>query len=347
MPIVRECRRKDVSLTIVNTGQHYDYEMSRVFFDKLGLPEPQFDLGVGSGTHAQQTGSVMVATETTLLKIKPDICIVPGDTNSAIGSCLASVKLKIPVAHLEAGLRSHEEFMAEEINRKVIDHSSRYLFAPTRNAVDNLEREGIPSDKITLTGDTMYDLYLSEKPLIDASELPDDRLRSGNYVLMTLHRQENTEDAIALIRALEAVTAQKINAVLPVHPRTAALIEREGLSKRIGEQSDVIMTPPLPYHQLMRTMRDASAVLTDSGGVQKEAFMSKVPCITLRPSTEWTETVSTGGNILVSEIDAELLKDTIKHVLQDRQRIINNISKAGSLFGDGKAAERSIRSLLA
>ena len=326
-PICRAMERaKDVILhLIVHTGQHYDYEMSQVFFDELGLKAPDYHLGVGSGTHGYQTGEMLKRIEEVLMQEKPDLVMVYGDTNSTLAGALASSKLHIPLAHVEAGLRSFNRKMPEEINRILTDHVSDFLFCPTQNAVEHLRREGFtgilnggkllpldcnPSDfphhspLVVNTGDVMYDallLYteLAEKRVWILEKL---NLKPKAYALATIHRAENTDNPErlgAILEGLERIAREGLPVLLPLHPRTRKQLREADLHPK-----DVRALEHVSYLDMLILEKNARVILTDSGGVQKEAFFFRVPCVTLRGETEWVETVEAGWNTLVG-CDAE------------------------------------------
>jgi len=342
VPVIRECLTRGLNLTTVNTGQHYDFEMSKVFIEQLSLPDPHFSLGVGSGSHAQQTAKIMTKIEKLVVELRPSVCVVPGDTNSAIGTALGAVKAKIPVAHLEAGLRSREEFMPEEINRRLIDHCSQVLFAPTKNAVTNLSSEGIERNKIFLTGDTMYDLFLSESSKILNAKLPEVPIKKGKYLVMTLHREQNTSTPETLREILSAIKEFGATTVFPIHPRTKNVLRKSGLLKATNHIENLILIDPLPYHSMMRLIKDSEFVITDSGGIQKEAFMAATPCLTLRESTEWVETIKLGANVLVSSVDCRSVVRVMKYLSSNRKNIIHRINRSGQPYGNGKAAKKVV-----
>ena len=285
---------------LVHTGQHYDDNMSRVFFEELEIPEPDYHLGVGSGTHGAQTGRMLEAIEQVLLEEKPDWVLVYGDTNSTLAGALAAVKLHIPVAHVEAGLRSFNRRMPEEINRVLTDHASDLLFAPTEAAVANLRREGIPEERIHCVGDVMYDaaLYYGMKAERESRILERLSLTRKGYILATVHRAENTDDHARLRAILQALSeaAQEVGVVFPVHPRTRKAMERYGLTDLVRP---LIVIDPVGYLDMVMLEKNARLIVTDSGGVQKEAFFYRVPCVTLREETEWEELVELGWNRLV------------------------------------------------
>ncbi|MFB3883675.1 MAG: non-hydrolyzing UDP-N-acetylglucosamine 2-epimerase [Thermodesulfobacteriota bacterium] len=329
----------------VHTGQHYDYLMDRVFFEELKLPDPNYNLEVGSGSHAKQTGLMLERIEAVLQKEKPEICVVHGDTNSTLAGALAAAKLNIPVAHVEAGLRSYRRSMPEEINRLLTDHLSTILFCPTAQAVKNLSKEGIRSGKtktVKKVGDVMYDsiLYYSEIAENRSTILEDlgfSNLQSAiynpQYYLATLHRAENTDDPKKLKSILTALIeiGKNIPVILPLHPRTRKMMETFRLPKRSKE---IHLIEPLPYLDMLKLERNAKAILTDSGGVQKEAYWFRVPCFTLRDETEWVETVQSGWNVLVGSRKEKIVKE----VRCGWSRGIRP-GRTGR-FGDGRASKR-------
>lgn len=318
---------------LVHTGQHYDFELSEVFFRELALRPPDVNLGVGSGPQGWQTGQILIRLEPFLLRIKPDLVVVYGDTNSTLAGALAAAKLHIPVAHVEAGLRSFNRAMPEEINRVVADHLSTLLFAPTRAAVQNLHREGI-RDKVYLDGDVMADVLLKSLPRVEAKEeqvLGELRLASRAYALATVHRAENTDTPGRLrgiVTALEAL-AETLPVVLPLHPRTREALERLGLAFR-----RVRILPPVSYFQMLTLEKNARLILTDSGGVQKEAYLLGVPCVTLRGETEWVETIRDGWNVLVGA-DPERILSAARKALSNPPTVPRKED-----YGGGQAAHR-------
>jgi len=281
---------------IIHTGQHYDANMSEVFFQELEIPAPAFHLGIGSGSHGAQTGRMLEAIEAVIGEERPDAVLVYGDTNSTLAAALAASKLHVPVAHVEAGLRSFNRRMPEEINRVVADHVSTFLFCPTRLATENLRKEGV-IDGVENVGDVMYDGMLHYRARADESALERAGVERGSYVLATIHRAENTDDPARLAAVLEALgiaAAALGRVVLALHPRTRARL----LSESIAVPQGVHVIDPAPYLQMIALLANARAVMTDSGGVQKEAFFLEVPCITMREETEWLETTDCGANRL-------------------------------------------------
>lgn len=295
--VSRELRKNHEEI-LIHTGQHYDYEMNKIFFEELCIPEPDYYLGVGSGLHGYQTGEMLKKIEEILVNEKPDLVLTYGDTNSTMAGALAASKLGIKSAHVESGLRSFDRSMPEEINRILTDHCSDYLFCPTQNAVDNLKREGI-TQNVHLTGDVMVDSLLFNKSIAEtrSSILNDLKLKSKDYLVATIHRASNTDNKENLQNIVEAFQELDREIVFPVHPRTVKLLKSYGLYDKLN--SSVIITEPLGFLDFVKLMNHARMILTDSGGVQKEAYILTVPCITLRENTEWIETVEDGWNILV------------------------------------------------
>jgi UDP-GlcNAc3NAcA epimerase len=294
-----------LSSRLVHTGQHYDFEMSRVFFDELGLQAPDYNLGIGSSAHGAQTGRMLEAIDSVLVADRPDVVLVYGDTNSTLAGALAAAKLHIPVAHVEAGLRSFNRRMPEELNRVVTDHLSRWLFCPTETAVANLKQEGILQGVETV-GDVMYELVVRYGA---AETMPtgweDLGLRVGGFVLATIHRAENTDDPARLRAIFEGLSELAVESpvVLPLHPRTMKLLP--ALNLRPSPRLHVVS--PLSYRNMIAAQGSAALIVTDSGGVQKEAFWLGVPCVTARDETEWLETLQDDRNILAGADRAALL----------------------------------------
>ena len=287
--------RQDVREVLVHTGQHYDGNMSQVFFDELEIPRPDYNLGIGSGGHGVQTGAMLAGIEEILLKEKPDRVLVYGDTNSTLAGALAAAKLHIPVAHVEAGLRSFNRRMPEEINRVLTDHVADLLFCPSTTAVKNLAAEGVRSG-VHLTGDVMYEALMHAVAL---SQEKSDILKRlgvapGEYALATIHRAENTDDPERLARLMAALqeVSCKMPVIFPVHPRT------RGKLGPLAADGDLRLLDPQGYLDMVRLEAGAAVILTDSGGIQKEAYWLRVPCVTLRDETEWVETVAQGWNVL-------------------------------------------------
>ncbi|MBM3732439.1 MAG: UDP-N-acetylglucosamine 2-epimerase (non-hydrolyzing) [Acidimicrobiia bacterium] len=291
---------------LVHTGQHYDAGMSEVFFRDLGMPEPDHNLGVGSGSHAEQTAGVMVAYEKLCLRERPDWTVVVGDVNSTMAATIAAKKLLIPVAHLEAGLRSFDRTMPEEINRLVTDALADLLWTPSPDADANLRREGVAPDKIVRVGNIMLDAFESHRSRIEAAKIPD-RLgvRPGGYAVVTLHRPSNVDgrDSLATIVEVLRAIARDLAVVFPLHPRTRKQLEAFGLLERLAADPRVVLAEPMGYVEFMSLVRGAACAITDSGGVQEETTYLGMPCLTLRTTTERPITVSEGTNRLVTVAD--------------------------------------------
>ncbi len=326
-----------VEEVLVHTGQHYDEQMSGVFFSELGMSPPACNLEVGSGTQGAQTGRMLEAIEQVLLEQRPDWVLVFGDTNSTLAGALAAAKLHVRVAHVEAGLRSFNRSMPEEVNRVLTDHASELLFAPTEAAVENLCREGLPPERVHLVGDVMYDaaLFYAEVAA-QRSDLP---ARLGllevDYILATVHRAENTDNAARLRAIFEGLrrVAREYAVVVPLHPRTRGALARTGEGPKLTE--GLLLTDPLGYLDMVSMESHARVIATDSGGVQKEAYFYGVPCVTLREETEWVELVTTGWNRLTPPVSAEGVAEAILEAVGTRGRV-------GALYGQGNAAERTV-----
>ncbi len=322
---------------LLHTGQHYDAQMSDVFFDELELPAPEWNLGIGSGPHGQQTGRMLEAIEEVLTTTRPDWVLVYGDTNSTLAGALAAAKLHIPVAHVEAGLRSFNRAMPEEINRIVTDHVASLLFAPTPTAMAHLAREGVPAERCHLVGDVMYDsvLHLAPRAAERSALLAREALRPGSYVLATIHRAENTDSPERLGHILGGLAAVASDApvVLPLHPRTRAILSAQSALRKLA--ADIRVIDPVGYLDMLALEQGARVVVTDSGGVQKEAFFQRVPCLTLRDETEWTELVEAGWNQVVPPVSADAIAAAIRATLA-RPR---PAEPTHSLYGGGAAGE--------
>ena len=323
--------RKGFNEVLIHTGQHYDYEMNKVFFDELNIPEPDYHLGVGSGSHGEQTGVMLKRTEEVLINEAPDVVLVFGDTNTTLAGALAASKLHIKVGHVEAGLRSFDKKMPEEINRVLTDHCSDLLFCPTKTAVENLKREGI-SNGVHLTGDVMVDalkenIEIAEKKARILDELS---LKPKKYYLATLHRAETTDNFERLKNIVDAFCEIE-NLILPCHPRTEKYLKQFNLWDKLTKKIKVMK--PVGYLDMLMLEKKAKKILTDSGGVQKEAYIFKMPCITLRENTEWVETVEDGWNVLTGAS-----KDKIVEMAND----FEPKGKQRDVFGDGKASEKIV-----
>lgn len=328
-PVSEALRDAGIDEVLVHTGQHFDERMSSVFFEELDLPTPKVNLDVHGGNHGEQTGRMMLAVEPVMIDHRPDVVLVYGDTNSTLAGALVAAKLHIPVAHVEAGLRSHDRTMPEEINRIVTDHVSTLLLAPTQLAIANLAVEGMSGSSVVWTGDVMYDAALRAVKRNASRPVMEDQ----PYVLVTVHRPASTDSAVALGAIVDAVAelhAQGLAVVWPVHPRTVDKFEEYGLRGRLG---DIVLREPVGFLEMAHLTAGASLVLTDSGGLQKEAYFHGRPCVTLRTTTEWTELVDLGWNRLVPPTDAAAI------VAAARASLGTTGAKAAP-YGDGHAARR-------
>jgi UDP-GlcNAc3NAcA epimerase len=319
---------------IVHTGQHFDANMSKVFFEELSIPDPDYHLGIASLGHGAMTGRMLEAIESLLLTEKPDVMLVYGDTNSTLAGALAAAKLHVPVAHVEAGLRSFNKRMPEEVNRILTDHVSNLLFCPTRTAVNNLGNEGIRSG-VHLVGDVMFDVTLHYRELAaERHTLEKWGLADKGYALCTVHRAENTDDPARLQGILGALRdiADEIPVILPLHPRTRKIIDNMGQTEALR---GLTVFEPLSYLEMLRLEMSAKVILTDSGGVQKEAFFHRVPCITLRDETEWVETVEMGWNVLVGAC--------MDSILQGLRTQPTKVRNEGNPYGHGDASQSLLK----
>lgn len=325
---------KEFEEVLVHTGQHYDYEMSLVFFEELKIPKPDYHLGVGSGNHSWQTGKIMERLEKVLMKEKPSIVLVYGDTNTTLAGALSSAKLNIPVAHIEAGLRSFNKRMPEEINRVLTDHISKFLFCPTKTAIENLKKEGIISSKkkeryVYLVGDVMEEALSLVLPKVEKGKkiLEELNLKEKKYLLITIHRAENTdikERLEKIFKILEELS-KDFEIVFPIHPRTKKQIDEFKI--RVPEKLRIIN--PLSYIKMLSLEKNAHTILTDSGGVQKEAYWFSVPCFTLRRETEWVETLKSGLNKVV-DLNLKKIKEGLnnsKYFKKEKKKLNNSASK--------------------
>lgn len=292
--------RKEFTEILVNTGQHYDYNMAGVFFEELNIPKPDYDLGIGSMSHANQTANMMMKIEEVITIESPDAVVVYGDTNSTLAAAIVASKLHIPIFHIEAGLRSYNKLMPEEVNRVITDHVSEILFAPTDLAVENLANENI-KDNVFQVGDVMYDAVLYNIALAEENySLEKFNIQPKEYILGTIHRAENTGDEKVMTSIVNAFLELKEDVLLPLHPGTKQKLKSYKLLEKLEQARHIKLSEPVSYLEMLLLEKHAKAIVTDSGGVQKEAYFAKVPCFTLRPETEWVETIETGWNQLVN-----------------------------------------------
>jgi len=341
--ISRKLREKGIKELLIHTGQHYDFNMSDVFFKELNLPKPDYYLGVGSGTHGEQTGKMLIEIEKVLLKENPDIVLVYGDTNTTLAGALASAKLHIPVAHIEAGLRSFNKKMPEEINRILTDHVSDLLFCPSKVAVKNLKREGI-TEGVYLVGDVMLDIALEVSRIVNTEEVLNKyQLPYKGFVLTTIHRAENTDNRENLYRiwsALKKIASKGIKIFFPVHPRTYKAFKKYQLwEEPIPE--NLILTEPVSYKEMVALEKSAKVIITDSGGVQKESVYFKTPCVIPRNETEWVELVELGHAFLVGA-NENLITQKVEELFYREL----NINIAKNPYGDGKTSDKIVGILL-
>jgi len=334
-PVIKEIGKRNLEHKLVHTGQHYDEEMSKIFMDELKLSQFE-NLNVGSGMQGYQTGKMLIELEKVMLRECPDIVLVSGDVNTTLAGALAAVKLHIPIAHIEAGLRSLDKQMPEEINRILTDHCSDFLFCPTETAVKNLKNEGIEDNKIFLVGDTMVDACFQNLELAKrTSTVLKDYNIERHYFFATVHRAENTDDETRLKNIVDAFVSIDTQIVFPVHPRTVKRLKEFGLSEKLENAKNVLMVAPVGYLDSLMLISRAKSILTDSGGIQKEAFFLRIPCVTLRDNTEWVETIELGGNILVGVDKNRILKG----VTSMPDNLPKNVKNP---FGDGNASEKIV-----
>ncbi|MEM1661840.1 MAG: UDP-N-acetylglucosamine 2-epimerase (non-hydrolyzing) [Desulfurococcaceae archaeon] len=323
---------------IIHTGQHYDYELSKIFFDQLEIPQPQYYLGVGSGSHGYQVGECIKRVKEVLLEIKPDIVVVYGDTNSTLAGTLAAVKSGFNVAHVEAGLRVFDCRVPEEVNRRVVDTLSSLLFAPTKTAVNNLLRENVPG-RIVLTGDIHVDVLMKWFRVADEKSQILEKLgvEKGNYVLVTIHRAENTDDQVRLINILNALIdlSRDNNVVFPIHPRTYSMIREYGFEEKLSE-NNILLIKPLGYLDFLKLLMYAKLIVTDSGGVQREAYLVKIPAVVLREYTEWVELLENGW---VKLIDPRKPIDVEEILMHKPNKYVEGI------LGKGDAGFKIVKSI--
>ena len=335
--VIRDQYADSIEEVLVHTGQHYDENMSQIFFDELDIPHPRFNLKVSGGSHGSMTGRMLEAIETVLLAEKPDWVLIYGDTNSTLAGAIAAAKLHIPVAHVEAGLRSFNMRMPEEINRILADRVSTLLFCPTGTAVNNLALEGIKAG-VSLVGDVMYDVSLHYRGLAleRSNALERFHLKEREYILATCHRAENTDDPARLrsIGLALADLAVQQPVVLPVHPRTAKILQDQGLTTIM---KNVKFVEPLSFLDMIRLEQSARVIVTDSGGVQKEAFFYNTPCVTMRDETEWSETVDLGWNSLVGASRSAIVDKASRPTLPAAPSV--------NPYGNGKASEKIIEAM--
>ena len=337
--VIRDDYAGEIDEVLVHTGQHYDNNMSKVFFEELDIPRPNYNLEISGGQHGSMTGRMLEGVENILLQERPNWLLIYGDTNSTLAGALAAAKLHIPVAHVEAGLRAFNMRMPEEVNRILADRVSSLLFCPTETAVKNLLAEGV-SQGVHNVGDVMYDaaLFYRDRARENSKALQNLGLTAGNFVLATCHRAENTDDPQRLKSILSALAEVSLGlpVVLPLHPRTRKLIDDYGLAPLLGK---LTITGPLPFLDMVALEQASRLIVTDSGGVQKEAFFYGIPCITMRDETEWVETVELGWNVLTGA--------SRERILSAASSPARPVEKGNLPYGDGKASQKTIAALSA
>ncbi len=310
-PLMAEMRRhRELAPTLVHTGQHFDYRMSQLFFEELGMPEPEHNLGVSGGSHATQTAQVMMALEPLMLELAPELVLVVGDVNSTLAAALVAAKLNIPVGHGEAGLRSFDRTMPEEVNRVLTDAVADHLFVTEDSGLENLAREGVPAERVHLVGNVMIDTLLAHRPRALALHVPEQmQLTPGEYAVVTLHRPATVDSPAALAGVVDALAriAEQLPIVFPVHPRTRQRLAEAGLDGRFAGRARLRLIDPLGYLDFLGLLAQARLVLTDSGGIQEETTVLGVPCLTLRHNTERPITVTHGTNVLAGTDPATIL----------------------------------------
>lgn len=368
--VSRRLRKEQIEEIVVHTGQHYDFNMSDIFFHELNLAKPDYQIGIGSGSHGEQTGRMLIEIEKILLQGKPDVVLVYGDTNTTLAGALATAKLRIPVAHIEAGLRSYNKRMPEEINRVLTDHCSDMLFCPTETSVRNLQKEGfanvVNDGKLTdetfnsslindysspiviNVGDVMLDIALEAKKLINKRVNENKRilkkyfLRPKGYILATIHRADNTDDRKNLqniMGALKEITRSRLKIFFPAHPRTKKALEKFNLLSNMSENL-IIINEPVSYMEMVILESNARLIFTDSGGVQKEAYFFEIPCIIPRSETEWTELVKIGWNKVVKTKKVDIVNAVSNTLSEDFTK-----KKWMNFYGDGRASEKIVEVL--
>ncbi len=337
-PIVRECDKLNINYFILHTGQHYSYHMDRVFFEQLDLPQPKYNLNIGSCSHAEQTAKILVGMEKIFKKEKPSVVLVEGDTNTVLASALTATKLFIKVGHIEAGLRSYDRSMPEETNRVLTDHCSDFLFAPTEKSRKILLNEGIPNEKIFVTGNTIVDavnqnIKIAEKKVNIINQL---RLKKHQYFLVTAHRQENVDNKVRFSQMIEGVIQlhkrYEIPVVFPIHPRSFSKLQEFQIN-----HNGIILIEPVDFLSFLQLEKNAKVILTDSGGVQEESCILGTPCVTIRDNTERPETLEVGSNILAGT-DPKKILECVSLMYENNKKWMNP-------FGSGKAGEHIIKIL--
>lgn len=342
-PLVRHLKKiKQIKTLLVHTGQHYDFQMSEVFFQELNIPAPDIHLNVGSGSHAAQTAHIMTAFEKVIVNEKPDLIVVVGDVNSTVACSIVASKMNVKVAHIEAGLRSFDRTMPEEINRIITDSISDYLFVSEESGLKNLAKEGVSKNKVYYVGNIMIDTLLFSKSKIDSSQiLKDIGLAKKSYATLTLHRPSNVDSAFGLSEVYEILTqiTKRTKIVYAIHPRTRKMMESHGFLKKFEGITGLMMIDPLGYMDFIKLVKESKFILTDSGGIQEESTVLDIPCLTMRENTERPATVSRGTNVLVGR-DKKLILNSVNKILDGRWK-----KRTIPRYWDGHAAPRIVNIL--
>ena len=333
-PLIHALEKKDLDVSFIHTGQHYDYELASQFIEEFAIQKPDINLEIGSGTGVYHTSEILTKLSKFLAKERPDYLVVPGDTNSALGAALTGFKMDIPTCHLESGLRSYDMFMQEEINRRIIDHGAAALFAPTNTAIKNLKQENVRGTVYQI-GDTMYDILKDKLSTFSSAAfqqevLDEYKIDIDEFAMLTFHRRENVDIQSRLKGAFDAFASLDCTIIFPMHPRTKKQLSQHGLEL----SSNIRIVPPLAYVKMMALVSKASLLLTDSGGLQKEAYLLNTPCITIRDNTEWVETMEAGANVLA----APSVEDIKNKFLEMWRKDLNNDP---AVYGDGNASEKA------
>jgi UDP-N-acetylglucosamine 2-epimerase (non-hydrolysing) len=344
-PVIDEMEKRNIDYILIHTGQHYDHEMSDQFFIDLELRKPDFNIGVGSGSHGNQTATMIKGIEAVLIAEKPDIVLVQGDTNAVLSGALVASKLHIPVGHVEAGLRSYDKSMPEEINRGIADVCSRLYFVPTEESAINLLFEGISPKDIFITGNTIVDTCMRNLKIAEKSEMSSKFDFKGEILTLTMHRAENVDNRERLQNIVDAlIELDDVTVVFPVHPRTVKTLKEFDMFEKLEKADHIELIKPVGYLDFLLLLSKSKFVMTDSGGIQEEAITLNVPCMTLRYNTERPETVKAGGNILVGA-EKDKIAGTVKEILNNRD-LYDNMSMAKNPYGDGNSSEGIIDAIL-
>jgi UDP-N-acetylglucosamine 2-epimerase (non-hydrolysing) len=340
-PVITNLKKSE--RVIVHSGQHYDYLMSQKFLEDLKLPKVDYYLKVGSGSHAEQTSKIMLGLEQVIKKEKPDIVVVQGDTNTVLSGALTAIKAGVPCAHVEAGLRSYDWKMPEEINRIVADHISSALFAPTKDSAKNILNENIPKSKVFVTGNTIVDACLEYSKIAKKKSKIVKKLKLGDFALATIHRAENVDDPVNLKKIYSILSNFPVTIVFPIHPRTRKRLEDAGLLDELEKNKIIMLIDPVGYLDFLSLLMNCRFVITDSGGIQEESSILHVPCLTLRDNTERPESIKCGSNILTG-IEPKIVLSYAKKLMEDK-RLYNKMKKARNPFGDGRSGKRIVNLL--